>query len=141
MITISFKEKMTPTLLAFVKKEWEIADREHYGKAIDWKKQTLFITAIENKQLIGLLELTYDAGVMYIQEVIVAHTHHNNGIGTMLMLKAEDIAKKEKLHKIYLETGKDWSACKFYEKLGYIKTGELPKHSMGKDYVHYSKFL
>jgi histone acetyltransferase (RNA polymerase elongator complex component) len=57
------------------------------------------------------------------------------------MKEAEKLAEKEKLHKIFLETGKTWGVGTFYEKLGYIKTGELPKHHGGQDYIQYSKFL
>jgi ribosomal protein S18 acetylase RimI-like enzyme len=57
------------------------------------------------------------------------------------MERAEAIAKQYKLHKVYLDTGKNWKAAKFYESLGYKKTGELPKHLEQQDYIEYSKFL
>lgn len=46
-----------------------------------------------------------------------------------------------KAHKICLFTGKSWSARKFYEKLGYKKTADLPKHYFKVDFVIYSKIL
>jgi ribosomal protein S18 acetylase RimI-like enzyme len=57
------------------------------------------------------------------------------------MERAEAIAKQYKLHNVYLDTGKNWKAAKFYESLGYKKTGELPKHLEQQDYIEYSKFL
>jgi histone acetyltransferase (RNA polymerase elongator complex component) len=141
MVTIQIKQKMTPSVFSFVKREWTTADLKYRGEVINWKNNKRVLSIYENKELIGVLELSYVAGVMHIEEIIVAFSHHKKGIGTMLMKQAEEIAKKEKLHKIYLETGKPWGVSAFYEKLGYVKTGELPKHNCGQDYIQYSKFL
>lgn len=78
---------------------------------------------------------------MYIDELIIKQEQQGKGIGKMLMHKAEEIAGQQKLHKIYLDTGKDWPAVKFYESLGYQKTGELLKHFESIDYIVFSKFL
>jgi len=51
------------------------------------------------------------------------------------------LAKRERVHKIFLETGKTWKVRKFYEKLGYNKTGDLPKHFAKQDYIEYTKLL
>lgn len=64
-----------------------------------------------------------------------------NGIGKSLMDKAEELAIKEKMHKIYLETGKNWDVAEFYKKLGYEQTGVLPQHYQRQDYIILSKFL
>jgi len=132
---------MTPSILSFLKKEWKTADIQYRGKEVNWKVTKLIITAYEGKKLVGALELSYVAGVMHIEEIIVAFDYHKKGIGKLLMQRAEEIAKKEKLHKMYLETGKTWGVTTFYEKLGYLKTGEMPKHNCGQDYIQYSKFL
>ena len=141
MITIQIKQKMTPSVLSFLKKEWKTADRKYRGKELNWKKHDAIITAYDDKKLVGTLELNYVAGVMYIEEIIVAFSHHKKGIGTVLMNQAEEIAKKEKLHKIFLETGKTWGINVFYERLGYKKTGELLRHHGRQDYIQYSKFF
>lgn len=141
MVSIQTRQNMTPSILAFVKKEWKTADLKYRGKEINWKKHEAIITAYEDKKLVGTLELNYVAGVMHIEEIIVAFSHHKKGIGTLLMKQAEEVAKKEKLHKIFLETGKTWGVSTFYEKLGYTQTGELPNHHCGQDYVIYSKLL
>ena len=141
MVDIHISEKMTPPVLSFIKKEWKTADKQYQRKTVDWKKHKKILTAYEKGELVGVLDLYYVAGVMHIEEIIVAFIHHKKGIGKVLMEQAEELAKKEKLHKIYLETGKTWGVGDFYEKLGYIKTGEMPKHHCGQDYIQYSKFL
>lgn len=141
MISLILSTQLPQDAIAFVKREWKIADTIHFGKEIEWKKNHQALIAKENEKIIGVLELTIQAGVMYIDELIVASSKQGQGIGTKLMEKAENIARENKLHKIYLDTGDNWDAVKFYEKLGYQQTGVLPKHYVGIDYIIFTKFI
>lgn len=141
MIDIKEVEKIDQTIEAFQKAEWIPAGLTHFGRKIDWKKENKVFTASEDEKLIGVLELSIQAGVMHIEALIIKHDEYGRGIGKMLMQKAEALAGERQLHKIYLETGKTWDATKFYEALGYKVTGELPNHFEKQDYVEYSKFL
>lgn len=141
MIILKTVDTLPNEAIDFVKREWVTADLRHFGREIEWKKEKKALLAKANDSIIGVLEFTTQAGVMYIDEVIVANDKQGEGIGTLLMQKAEIIALDKKLHKIYLDTGATWPAVKFYEALGYTKTGDFPKHLGGQDYVIFSKFL
>ena len=141
MIDIQPVEEIDKEIEDFQKEEWEPADMAHFGRIINWEKHNQIFTARENGKLVGVLELCIQAGVMHIEAVIIKHDNYGKGVGKSLMEKAEIIAFENKLHKIYLETGKTWEATKFYEALGYQVTGELPNHFENQDYVEYSKFL
>lgn len=141
MISLITSDQLPQNAIDFVKHEWKVADVTHFGKEIQWKKNHQAIIAQDDEKIVGVLELTIQAGVMYIDELIVEGTKHGQGIGKTLMEKAEEIAQENKLHKIYLDTGENWSAVKFYEKLGYKKTAVLPKHYVGIDYFIFTKFL
>ncbi|HVT01490.1 MAG TPA: GNAT family N-acetyltransferase [Patescibacteria group bacterium] len=141
MIDIKILDNLSDDAISFVKDEWTKADVVHFGRKIQWSKEKKVFQAYENDIIVGVLELTIQAGVMYIDEVIIKQDKQGQGLGRTIMQKAEDIAREQKLHKIYLDTGKDWPAAKFYEALGYEKTGELPNHFENADYVVYSKFL
>jgi len=141
MTSINSFDTLPQDAIDFVKKEWKIADTIHFGKEIQWKKEKKALVAKDDNEIVGVLEFTMQAGVMYIDELIVANTHQGKGIGTMLMQHVEEIAKENHLHKIYLDTGENWPAVKFYENLGYQQTGVLSKHYVGLDYIIFSKFL
>jgi ribosomal protein S18 acetylase RimI-like enzyme len=130
MIKISVENNELPEVKVFAGEEWNIADKKHYGEEVDWEDHKLFIQAYEDEKLVGALELKYQAGVMHISDLIVDHNNQRKGIG-----------QGKNLHKIYLETGETWEARKFYENLGYKKTGELPNHYGNQTYVQYSKIL
>lgn len=141
MISIKIIPDTTAHIIEFLKQEWDIANITHFGKPVEWKKEKQTLQAFENDKLVGVLELVMQTGVMHINEIIIKHTHQQQGIGKSLMRKAEEIARQNHMHKIYFETGTDWPARKFYESLGYEKTGDLPKHWVQHDFVIYTKFL
>lgn len=141
MIDIQELSSVPPEMLEFQKREWQIADQKHFGRKVRWEKEKKVLTASDNGELCGVLELRIQAGVMTIDSLIVKHDVQGKGIGKALMLRAEHIAKDNQLHKIFLDTGKNWPATGFYEALGYTKTGDLIKHLDQQDFVLYSKFL
>lgn len=125
----------------FSEKEWAIADTEHFGKPTRWHEKNSYIKAQDNGEIIGMLHYSIKAGVIEIITLIVSHEHRNKGIGTALLKRIEKLAQKEKVHKLYVITGKGWKSEDFYKKIGFIQTGELKKHFLKKDWVKFSKFL
>jgi ribosomal protein S18 acetylase RimI-like enzyme len=141
MVRLIEVKKISKKLRSFQIEEWKKADLDHFGREIDWEKEIRVILAKEGKQVVGMLEIKIKAGVMHIESLIVEHNHYRQRIGRSLLLKAETIAREFKVHKIFLETGADWQARKLYESFGFQKTGDLPNHYEGRDYVEYSKFF
>lgn len=141
MLIIQELFAISPEIEIFQRREWESADMHHFGRIIEWKKEKKILQASETNQIVGVLELTMQAGVMHIDSLIIKNEKHGQGVGTALMMKAEEVARNHTMHKIYLDTGKNWPAAKFYEALGYTKTGDLPNHFEKQDYVEYSKLL
>ena len=141
MIDIQEVDKISPELESFQRAEWELADLEHFGKIVDWKKETKVLKAVDSNELLGILELTMQSGVMHIDSLVIKHKKYGQGIGKALMKKAEEVAQQHKVHKVWLDTGKNWPATKFYDALGYERTGELPKYLNQQDYIEFSKFL
>ncbi|MDO8618585.1 MAG: GNAT family N-acetyltransferase [Candidatus Daviesbacteria bacterium] len=134
-------KRSTKAIVNFAKKEWENADKEHYGKAHDFSSKKFILAAYNGTEIIGKVSLIVRAGVGEVQEVIVAKLHRGTGVGKSLMLKIEEIAKKNNAHKLWLNTGKGWSAEEFYKNLGYEKTADLPNHYLKRDFVEYSKYI
>lgn len=137
----SVTQKKSKKAAEFSKKEWEIADIEHFGKASGWKEEGFYIQAIDKNEVVGLIHYLLKGGVMEISSLIISHKHRGEGIGSKLISKVEEIAKKEDIHKMYLITGEGWKAEDFYQKMGFEKSGELKNHYLHKDWIIYSKLL
>jgi len=137
MINIVSLKSKTKKIREFNKKEWESVHPEHFGRKQDrsyWDKKKFFFVAEENGEILGTLDGDYIAGVMYISQLIVGQEKRGLGIGRNLMAAAEDLAKKNRLHLIYLKTGVDWKAVSFYESLGYGKETRLNNFYEKKDF-------
>ena len=65
------------------------------------------------------------ANVMIIDSVKVAKSHRRLGIGTLLIQRAIELAKKHNVDSIELNVNKDnIPAKKLYEKMGFKKTNK-----------------
>jgi len=128
----------------FYKREWAIVDRKHYGKDVSWESWTpknFTIEARENNEIVGALSFAIHQDVSVIELFITAEKHRRKGIGELLLKKLEEISKEHKVHKIYLQTGKDWEIVSYYEKFGYKKTADVPDHYLHADYIEMTKFI
>lgn len=135
--------KNTSSILRkFEQKEWEIADIEHYGKPRNFEKRKYkFVANSEEGDILGVLSLITEANVAFLEGIIVSHEHRGEGIGTQLLLFAEDFAKKKKCNKIWTETDEDWKASKFYKKMGYVVCGVHENHYLGRKGLILTKFF
>ena len=125
----------------FNDKEWIDADIKYYKTATGWIKEEYVFKAEENRKIVGAIIGRYEEGVLYIDDLIVAKDQRNLGIGKDLVKKAEEFGKIMGGHKVYLITGKIWNVRKFYESLGFIKTGDLLNHYRHVDFVIYEKLI
>ena len=125
----------------FNKKEWKQADKEYYGKDVRWKEKTLFLKATEGKKIIGSLKMHIEGRGVEVSSIIIAKDFRGKGVGRKLMEGAENLAKKLRCHKMWLETGEGWDAEYLYKSLGYKTTTKLPKHYLKRDFILYTKFI
>ena len=76
------------------------------------------ITAWADEQLVGLIRAVGDGEtILYIQDILVAQTHQNNGIGYELMTKLVDLYPDVR-QKVLL-TNDSPNVRYFYEKCGF----------------------
>jgi GNAT superfamily N-acetyltransferase len=139
MITISASTKAE--IKPFNAKEWVATDVKYYGKVKKWIEKNFVFKATEDGEIVGTIYGKFAAGVLYIDDLIVAKDKRNLGIGSMLMERAEQFGLQMKAHKIYLITWEDSDVGSFYEKLGYKKTGDMVNHYHHTDFVIYEKFF
>lgn len=140
-IIVIKEEKKQSDIKKFMDVEWKKWDLEHYGEPVNFITEKFSLKAVEKDEIVGVLIFKIDGGVTFIDELIVKSDHQGQGIGERLILKVEDIAKEYKSHKIQLHTGIDWKARKFYERMGYKKTNDLPDQYLRRDFVEYTKYL
>jgi ribosomal protein S18 acetylase RimI-like enzyme len=130
------REDELPVLTDFSAKEWPSADKEHFGdQTVDFSKKKSTFVARDDGRVVGYISIVLDMGVLHMESVIVAETYRGKGVGALLVSAAEEYGKSSGAHKIWLETGSDWRAKEFYEKLGYRVRAALPGYWAKRDFV------
>ncbi len=122
-------------------KEWRYIIDTKYGKGKEWIEKHFRFKAVENGKLIGTIEGKCEGGVVYIAALMTAENSRRHGIGTLLIIKAEDFGKKLGAHKTWLLAGKDWPSNTFYKKLGFEFAGNLPDFFLHKDFIIYTRII
>jgi ribosomal protein S18 acetylase RimI-like enzyme len=126
----------------FEKTEWHLADIEHYGKPIDFKKKKYkFLAESDSGEITGTLDLIIEVNLAFIESLIVGSKFRRIGVGKKLLQAAENLARDKQCTKIWLETNLGWSAEAFYEKNGYEVTGVHEKHIMNQKTLIFTKFF
>jgi GNAT superfamily N-acetyltransferase len=134
-------KKMDSQDKEFYSKEWQQSNIAHFGKSVDWTENDFILRAYEEGIVLGLLEVSIQGGITWIKDLIVGSSFRGQGIGKKLMSTLEEKAKALGSHKMFLMTGKNWPAEKFYVSLGFKRVCVLEKHHFEVDHIIMSKFL
>lgn len=123
----------------FNEEEWKDVNEEHFGKGVVWNTTMFAYKAVQNDETLSLLFGKHESGTIYVSNIIVRKDRRRQGIGTMLMQKAEEFGKTFGDHKIWLISGKHYSEDKFFESIGFSKEALLPNLFFHKDFIVYVK--
>lgn len=114
------------------------------------RRRTKILIATNDKKTIGYISVIFAKfkklrGNAYLA-LSVAPSHRNRGIGTRLMLAAEEFAKKHGIRRLELEVfGKNERAIKLFKRLGYEEEGRrrqaIRDENGFDDMVFMAKFL
>jgi len=123
-----------------LEKEWRLQDNAHYGRpVIKWIEKKFRYKAVENEEIVGIIDGKIEAGKVFIETLIVAEKARGKDIGTSLIQAAEQFGKKYEAHRTWLVTGKEWSENIFYKKLGFQLVGKLSDFYLHADFVLYTR--
>ena len=83
----------------------------------------------ENKNIIGAISGFDNFGPAEIGGLWVDERYRNHGYGKALVAKAEEWAMQKGCMAVTVFTLKDWPACIWYQKLGFIIEYERHRHA------------
>ena len=107
------------------------------------RKQGYCYVAKENEEVLGYTDAWHVADEVHLANIAVAPSYRHTGIGSKMLAKIIEDAKKISCHKIYLEVRLSNSiAQKFYEKFGFRAIYTRVKYYPdGEDAIVYEKRL
>ncbi|MBM3234386.1 GNAT family N-acetyltransferase [Candidatus Pacearchaeota archaeon] len=123
----------------FTKSEWKKFNEER-GYKYNEKKHSF--AAFDNKKVAGFISFKINGGAAFISQLIVSRKLRNSGVGSILIKKFEQFARKHKCHIAYLETSeRHREALKFYKKHNYKIIATLKNNKFHFNWYIMSKFL
>lgn len=88
------------------------------------QKQTILLTAFEDKKLIGYVILYYVLEEGEIARIAVSPEHRRQGVGARLLLELESLCMDNGISRLLLDVREsNMSAYSFYEDHGFVKDG------------------
>ncbi len=105
---------------------------ESLFKEFDYSKEAILsekensgihIIAVYNSKVIGHARLFLENDIGQISQVVVAEEYRGMNIGSKVINRIVDIAREFKVE--YVELNSRESAIGFYERLGFIKNGDI----------------
>ncbi len=122
--------------------EYPKVDKEHYGENLpNFETYEFTLTSKEDEKITGFIHIIVRLGIAYIDSLLVGEQFRKKGIGQKLVIEAETKAKFLGAHKIWLDTGLNWGAKEFYERLGYTIRTILPNDVAHQDCILMDKML
>jgi GNAT superfamily N-acetyltransferase len=106
-----------------------------------WHEQRHEIAATIGGEIVAVLALRIAASLAHVESLVVAPERRKNGIGRMLLERAEKIANYYNCHKMTLEAPAALPARAFFEACGYKVEAILPQHTWKLDVAVMRKFL
>ena len=94
----------------------------------------------ENGEILGGLYGRVFFKWLYVELLSVPEQARGSGMGTKLMLMAEDLAREKACIGVWLDTF-DFQAPEFYRKLGYSELGQIADYPPGHKRFFFQKRL
>ena len=103
------------------------------------KKHT-FLAKSDDGKNVGLIEVELFFQYAFVKTLIIDIDYRKKGAGSFLLTKAEEFAKTNNCHSLWLDTF-SFQAPKFYEKHGYKSFGQLSNYPDNHKRLFYCKKL
>lgn len=134
MIIRTVTDEDLPKLIWKGLEEWEETIYKEFAEREE--KGTLWLVAEENGEPVGQILATVKGkfGKPYLSALRVRPDLRGKGIGTQLIQKAEEALKRQGASIITISVDVENRAIRLYERLGYVRVGEVRKEHWVRTY-------
>ena len=122
-------------ILRFLRDEWPAVDEENFGRPVEWSAEPYSLVFRRERKIVAVLKGHFIGGVASVDELMVGHGARSSGLGSLLLGRFEDEARRRRCSRIVLRAVKDTPAEDFYRGRGYHRECVQYGYEFGYDYV------
>jgi L-asparaginase len=122
-------------ILRFLREQWPAADEEYFGHPVDWSADPYSLVYRRDKKIVAVLRAHFIGGVASVDELMVGQGSRGAGLGSLLLGRFEDEARRRGCVRVILRAVKDSRAEDFYRGRGYHREYVQYGYEFGRDYV------
>jgi GNAT superfamily N-acetyltransferase len=124
---------------------WQRYDRDWRSELwkfrVVWHEQTHDVVARADDEIGGALRLRIAASLAHVEALYVVPDRRRQGIGRLLVSRAEEVANYYNCHKVSIQVFHDGDAQRFFAAAGYVVEAVIPQHTFKLDVALLRKFL
>jgi L-asparaginase II/GNAT superfamily N-acetyltransferase len=122
-------------LLRFLRDQWPSVDAENFGCAVEWSAEPYALVFRREKKITGVLRGHFIGGIASVDELMVGEGSRASGLGSLLLGRFEDEARRRICSQVVLRAVKGSPAEDFYRRRGYHRECVQYGYEFGFDYV------
>jgi L-asparaginase II/GNAT superfamily N-acetyltransferase len=122
-------------VLRFLREQWPAVDKEYFGRAVEWSADPYSLIFRRDGRVVAVLRGHFIGGLASVDELMVEEGSRGAGLGSTILGRFEDEARKRRCARIVLRAVKGSPAEDFYRKRGYHREVVQYGYEFGYDYV------
>jgi GNAT superfamily N-acetyltransferase len=131
--------QLTAEQREFLRRGWELADRELFGGEVDWSSVPLTVQARAGRALVGLAAGEVIAGMARLHDLLVVQERRGQGVGGRLVREFCARAVALGAGRCFLRCPATERHRRFYERLGFRQVARVPRYYHGTDFLEYMR--
>jgi GNAT superfamily N-acetyltransferase len=122
-------------VLRFLRDQWPSVDEDYFGRPVEWSAEPYALVFRREKKIIAVIKGHFIGGIASVDELMVGEGSRGFGLGSLLLGRFEDEARRRRCSRITLRAVKDSPAEDFYRGRGYYRECVQYGYEFGYDYV------
>jgi L-asparaginase II/GNAT superfamily N-acetyltransferase len=122
-------------VLRFLRDQWPSVDEENFGRAVEWSAEPYALVFRREKKIAAVLKGHFIGGLASVDELMVGEGFRDSGLGSLLLGRFEDEARRRACSRIVLRAVKGSQAEDFYRGRGYHRECVQYGYEFGFDYI------
>jgi L-asparaginase len=119
----------------FLQEQWPSVDMQYFGHPVEWRAEPYALVYKRDRRVVGVLKGHFIGGLASVDELMVGDGARGCGLGSRLLGRFEDEARRRRCAHVVLRAVKDSPAEAFYRKRGYHRECVQRGYEFGYDYV------